>query len=148
MLFRSMTAEVIEPNWRDLELKMERATTVDQFLKDHFDFLNLCRKECMLTDLRFVEMMSKLMSVAIIFCDNRVRFRDQLHMERANWQKDLLESPHQMEAPKMSEDVLAFLKRIEGHWEKRLSTFKDIVALLSTTDNPSALPLSYRLQSA
>ncbi|MCO5599830.1 hypothetical protein L7F22_053937 [Adiantum nelumboides] len=143
-----MTAEVIEPNWRDLEVKMERATTVDQFLKDHFDFLNLCRKECMLTDLRFVEMMSKLMSVAIIFCDNRVRFRDQLHMERANWQKDLLESPHQMEAPKMSEDVLAFLKRIEGHWEKRLSTFKDIVALLSTTDNPSALPLSYRLQSA
>ncbi|PWN36395.1 uncharacterized protein FA14DRAFT_135138 [Meira miltonrushii] len=143
-----MTAEVIEPNWRDLESKMERATTVDQFLKDHFDFLNLCRKECMLTDLRFVEMMSKLMSVAIIFCDNRVRFRDQLHMERANWQKDLLESPHQIEAPKMSEDVLSFLKRIEGHWEKRLSTFKDIVALLSTTDNPSALPLSYRLQSA
>lgn len=27
-------------------------------------------------------------------------------------------------------------------------TFKDIVALLSTTDNPAALPLSYRLQSA
>lgn len=50
-----VTAEVIEPNWRDLEEKMARATTVDEFLKDHFDFLNLCRKECMLTDLRYVE---------------------------------------------------------------------------------------------
>lgn len=50
-----VTAEVIEPNWHELEIKMEQATTVDEFLKDHFDFLNICRKECMLTDLRYVE---------------------------------------------------------------------------------------------
>jgi gamma-tubulin complex component 2 len=50
-----MTEEVLEPNWRDLEVKMEKAKTVDQFLKDHFDFLNTCRKECMLIDYRYLE---------------------------------------------------------------------------------------------
>ncbi|MCO5614103.1 hypothetical protein L7F22_068384 [Adiantum nelumboides] len=50
-----VTAEVLEPNWRDLEERMDKAKTVDQFMKDHFDFLNTCRKECMLTDLRYVE---------------------------------------------------------------------------------------------
>lgn len=50
-----VTAEVLEPNWRDLEEKMEKSKTVDQFMKDHFNFLNTCRKECMLTDLRYVE---------------------------------------------------------------------------------------------
>lgn len=50
-----MTEEVLEPNWRDLEVKMEKAKTVDQFLKDHFDFLNTCRKECMLIDHRYLE---------------------------------------------------------------------------------------------
>lgn len=50
-----VTGEVLEPNWRDLETKMAKAKTVDQFMRDHFEFLNTCRKECMLTDLRFLE---------------------------------------------------------------------------------------------
>lgn len=53
--------EVIEPNWRDLESAMLRAKTVDQFMKDHFDYLNKCRKECMLTDLRYLEVSLGLM---------------------------------------------------------------------------------------
>lgn len=91
-------------------------------------------------------MMSKLMSVAVIFCENRVRFRDQLEMERAS--ASAARTSHPEVHYTVSEDVLQFLARLEAHWEKRLSTFKDIVALLSTTDNPAALPLSYRLQSA
>lgn len=85
------------------------------------------------------------MSVAVVFCENRVRFRDQLHMEREAAKRRRAEDSR---ASHVSEEVQAFLERIEGHWEKRLRTFKDIVALLSTTDNPAALPLSYRLQSA
>ena len=49
------TGEIIEPNWGKLEERMVGARTVDQFLRDHTDFLNECRKECMLTDVRFVE---------------------------------------------------------------------------------------------
>ena len=43
------TFEVLEPNWRTLESKLDKVTTVDQLLKDHVDFLDTCLKECMLT---------------------------------------------------------------------------------------------------
>lgn len=43
------TFEVLEPNWRALELKLDKVTTVDQLLRDHVDFLDTCLKECMLT---------------------------------------------------------------------------------------------------
>lgn len=49
------TSEILEPNWHELERKLEAARSVDQFMKDHFDFLNVCRKECMLTDYRYLE---------------------------------------------------------------------------------------------
>lgn len=43
------TFEVLEPNWRALEGKLAKVTTVDQLLRDHVDFLDTCLKECMLT---------------------------------------------------------------------------------------------------
>ncbi|KAI6026497.1 Spc98 family-domain-containing protein [Pisolithus microcarpus] len=44
-----VTFEVLEPNWRSLEVKLTKVTTVDQLLRDHVDFLDTCLKECMLT---------------------------------------------------------------------------------------------------
>jgi gamma-tubulin complex component 2 len=45
------TFEVLEPNSRKLENKLEsgKVETVDQLLRDHVDFLDTCLKECMLT---------------------------------------------------------------------------------------------------
>ena len=45
------TFEVLEPNWRKLESKLEagKVETVDQLLRDHVDFLDTFLKECMLT---------------------------------------------------------------------------------------------------
>lgn len=45
------TFEVLEPNWRKLEGRLEagKVETVDQLLRDHVDFLDTCLKECMLT---------------------------------------------------------------------------------------------------
>jgi gamma-tubulin complex component 2 len=54
------TFEVLEPNWRALESKLDKVTTVDQLLKDHVDFLDTCLKECMLTS-------SKLLLVGLPF---------------------------------------------------------------------------------
>ena len=39
------------------------------------------------------------------------------------------------------------LTKIEASWNKHSRTFRDVVNLLSTTDNPAALPLAYRLQT-
>jgi gamma-tubulin complex component 2 len=52
------TFEVLEPNWRSLESKLDKVTTVDQLLRDHVDFLDTCLKECMLTS-------SKLLRVGL-----------------------------------------------------------------------------------
>jgi len=49
------TFEVLEPNWRALENKLEKVTTVDQLLRDHVDFLDTCLKECMLTSSRLLK---------------------------------------------------------------------------------------------
>ena len=49
------TFEVLEPNWRSLEAKLERVSTVDQLLRDHVDFLDTCLKECMLTSSKLLK---------------------------------------------------------------------------------------------
>jgi gamma-tubulin complex component 2 len=48
------TFEVLEPNWRALEAKLAKVTTVDQLLRDHVDFLDTCLKECMLTSAKLL----------------------------------------------------------------------------------------------
>lgn len=50
-----VTFEVLEPNWRTLEAKLAKVTTVDQLLRDHVDFLDTCTKECMLTSSRLLK---------------------------------------------------------------------------------------------
>lgn len=57
------TFEVLEPNWRKLEGRLEagKVETVDQLLRDHVDFLDTCLKECMLTS-------SKLLRVSPSYC--------------------------------------------------------------------------------
>ncbi len=53
------TVEVLEPNWRKLEAKLNKITTVDQLLRDHVDFLDTCLKECMLTSSKLLRVRSK-----------------------------------------------------------------------------------------
>lgn len=49
-----VTFEALEPNWRNLEVKLAKVTTVDQLLRDHSDFLDTCLKESMLTSARLL----------------------------------------------------------------------------------------------
>lgn len=64
------TFEVLEPNWRALEVKLTKVTTVDQLLRDHTDFLDTCLKESMLTS-------SKLLRASYcgchLSCSNRIQ---------------------------------------------------------------------------
>jgi gamma-tubulin complex component 2 len=61
------TFEVLEPNWRALEKKLEKVTTVDQLLKDHVDFLDTCLKECMLTSAKLLKAYSRLIVTCSTF---------------------------------------------------------------------------------
>lgn len=43
------TQDVLEANWKRLEVKLAKVQTVDQLIQDHVDYLDVCLKECMLT---------------------------------------------------------------------------------------------------
>ncbi|PSR76389.1 hypothetical protein PHLCEN_2v8485 [Hermanssonia centrifuga] len=63
------TFEVLEPNWRKLEGKLEagKVDTVDQLLRDHVDFLDTCLKECMLTSSKLLRAYSRLIVTCSTF---------------------------------------------------------------------------------
>ena len=140
------TIEIIEPNWHELERKLHEAQSVDEFMKHHFDFLNTCRKECMLTDYRYLECHRKLMNTITAFTESRLRFAEQCEaMQQAvdAW----YERGDETASPPALVDEGDILTKIEASWNKHSRTFRDVVNLLSTTDNPAALPLAYRLQT-
>ncbi|KIM24993.1 hypothetical protein M408DRAFT_75009 [Serendipita vermifera MAFF 305830] len=61
------TVEVLEPNWRKLEAKLSKVTTVDQLLRDHVDFLDTCLKECMLTSSKLLRVYSRMLVTCSTF---------------------------------------------------------------------------------
>lgn len=143
-----ITAEVLEPNWKNLEEKLENAKTVDGLMQDHFNFLNVCRKECMLTDTRLVEVSSrlsrwtkpngadacvfarpvytrlqflhKLTQTAGVFVDKHYQLVDQLTMERSNYLAAREAGEESSGAAAMTNDLVPFLHKYEKSWESRL----------------------------
>jgi len=111
------TSEVLEPNWHDLECKLLEARSVDQFMKHHFDFLNTCRKECMLTDYRYLECHRKIMNTITAFTESKARFAEQYaNMQTAvdAWYEQGDESAP---APQLIDDG-DILVKIEASWNK------------------------------
>ncbi|CDS01372.1 hypothetical protein [Sporisorium scitamineum] len=139
--------EVVEPNYLDLERKLRNVKTVDQLMKDHFAFLNTTRKELMFTDLRYLELHSQLTTVINVFVENRTRFQDQMLLETERW-KQAGGKKGVVPEPPLQESTNEFLGKVQKHWESKARTYKDVVNLLSITENPAALPLAYRFQSS
>ena len=69
-----MMFEVIEPNWHLLEENLRSVTNIDGVLEHHNDFLDRCLKDCMLTSLELLRIVSKLMAVCVTFCNCMVRY--------------------------------------------------------------------------
>ncbi|KAK0499733.1 gamma-tubulin complex, DGRIP84/SPC97 component [Armillaria luteobubalina] len=79
------TFEVLEPNWRALEGKLDKVSTVDQLLRDHVDFLDTCLKECMLTSSKLIKAFSKLIADVFNVCDDQARRWDTFIKFEANF---------------------------------------------------------------
>jgi len=68
-----MMFEVIERNWHIMAGKLKDASTIDDVLNSHNNFLDNCLKQCMLTNPDVLKTISKLLSVCSIFSNSMER---------------------------------------------------------------------------
>lgn len=65
-----MMIEIIEPNWHIFIEKMKNVENVDMVLSLHQDFLDLCLKNCMLTETSHLNRaIFKLCKICLKFCE-------------------------------------------------------------------------------
>ncbi|XP_056629764.1 gamma-tubulin complex component 2-like isoform X2 [Diorhabda sublineata] len=64
-----MMVEVIEPHWCTFLNKIAKVQNVDEILSCHWDFLNSCLKDCMLTIPPILSTIMKLLSICEEFCE-------------------------------------------------------------------------------
>ncbi|RLN64304.1 hypothetical protein BBP00_00003556 [Phytophthora kernoviae] len=77
-----MMFEVISPRWHDFQQQLACAGTVDDILEFQGEFLDICLKECLLTDPDLLRVLTKLMTVCMTFansieCFTRPYFLDE-----------------------------------------------------------------------
>ncbi|XP_049765554.1 gamma-tubulin complex component 2-like isoform X1 [Schistocerca cancellata] len=64
-----MMVEVIEPNWVNFLSNISKVNNVDEVLVCHSDFLDICLKDCMLTNPKLLRTVYKLLDVCMSFHD-------------------------------------------------------------------------------
>ncbi|GMF43046.1 unnamed protein product [Phytophthora fragariaefolia] len=69
-----MMFEVISPRWHDFQQQFATAGTVDDILEFQGEFLDICLKECLLTDPELLRVLTKLMTVCMTFANSIERF--------------------------------------------------------------------------
>lgn len=62
-----MMFEVLEPNWMELERVLRKASTIDDVLARHNDFLDKCLRDCLLSSRDILENVSRLMTICTTF---------------------------------------------------------------------------------
>ncbi|KIK68968.1 hypothetical protein GYMLUDRAFT_153001 [Collybiopsis luxurians FD-317 M1] len=135
-----VTFEVLEPNWRALEVKLDKVTTVDQLLRDHLDFLDTCLKECMLTSAKLLKAYSKLIVTCATFA-----------MYAAPYTKSANQVISETETPEGQRRRWEYQTKFEknfDHWYVcKFKVFLDCVQFYASSENGSLLPLVVRLSS-
>ncbi|KAJ8072256.1 gamma tubulin complex Spc97/GCP2 subunit Alp4 [Marasmius tenuissimus] len=133
------TSEVLEPNWRTLEAKLDKVTTVDQLLRDHVDFLDTCLKECMLTSKKLLEAYSKL----IVTCSTFALYTSSFN-KSAN--SALVIAGSTDPDPDMQKRW-DFLNKFETNFDHWFRVYLNCVQYYASSENISLLPLVVRLSS-
>ncbi|KAJ7491219.1 gamma-tubulin complex, DGRIP84/SPC97 component [Mycena latifolia] len=133
------TFEVLEPNWRALEGKLAKVTTVDQLLRDHVDFLDTCLKECMLTSSKLLRAYSRL----IVTCSTFALYTSSF-TKSANQAISASETADGDQAMAKRWDFLGKFETNFNHWFK---VYLNCVQFYASSENVSLLPLVVRLNS-
>ncbi|KAI0746314.1 Spc98 family-domain-containing protein [Daedaleopsis nitida] len=135
------TFEVLEPNWRKLEDKLEagKVETVDQLLRDHVDFLDTCLKECMLTSSTLLRAYSRLIATCSMFA----LYYSASLTKAANSAIAAADTPEGDHTKAKRWDLL---RKFEIHFDHSC-VHLDCVQFYASSENVSLLPLVVRLNS-
>jgi len=71
-----MMVEVLEPRHHELEKNITTASTVDEVLEHHSEFLDTCLKECLLSNHELIKLLTKIMTVCLLFSEQIEHFTE------------------------------------------------------------------------
>ncbi|KAJ3984346.1 Spc98 family-domain-containing protein [Lentinula detonsa] len=130
------TFEVLEPNWRALEGKLDKVGTVDELLRDHLDFLDTCLKECMLTSAKLLKAYNKLIVTCATFA-----------LYAAPYTKSANQAISETETAEGQRRRWEYQLKFEKNFDHWFKVFLDCVQFYASSENGSLLPLVVRLSS-
>eukprot|EP00455_Lapot_gusevi_P053156 TRINITY_DN8235_c0_g1_i5.p1 TRINITY_DN8235_c0_g1~~TRINITY_DN8235_c0_g1_i5.p1 ORF type:complete len:189 (+),score=42.50 TRINITY_DN8235_c0_g1_i5:99-665(+) len=94
--------EVLEPQWAALELQLRKATTVDEVLKLHDQFLDQCLRRCLLTHPELFKLLAKLTVACETFSESVNAFIRSVKVDEdevtAAMEEDEAKSGHRLSA--------------------------------------------------
>ena len=67
---------VLEPRHHELERNIRTASTVDEVLEHHSEFLDTCLKECLLSNHELIKLLTKIMTVCLLFSEQIEHFTE------------------------------------------------------------------------
>ncbi|KAH8929920.1 hypothetical protein BT69DRAFT_1210983, partial [Atractiella rhizophila] len=141
-MYSFCAGEVLEPNWRALEMKLEKVETVDELLRAHVDFLDTCLKECMLTNPKLLKCHSKIMHTCALFVSYHAKFRKALDEAM-----HLLEQADGDHTKVSITKEIDFLDRFESNFNRHSKVHLDMVTYFASSENLALLALVVRLSN-
>ncbi|KAK6383456.1 gamma tubulin complex Spc97/GCP2 subunit Alp4 [Exophiala oligosperma] len=163
MLFFA-TAEVIEPNWQKLMVKVDDAErddtedtksglntkskpTVDELMQDHVDMLDSCMKDLGLTQAKLLKLHAKLMTGCGMFASYVEYITKSIYEADPSIQagKGVPAGPTDPARMKRIEESI---KKYEEHFNRHLKILIDALNWFATTETVSLLSLCGRLTNA
>ena len=131
-----MMFEVIEPNWHLLEDNLRSVTNIDGVLEHHNDFLDRCLKDCMLTSLELLRIVSKLMAVCVTFCNCMVRYNHSAEVEDSSSGSGSAPkiSIHHYDRMMSTENIEKTIGNFDTNFSRLLIELLDKLSVLSGTE--------------
>ncbi|OAL39327.1 hypothetical protein AYO20_01197 [Fonsecaea nubica] len=169
MLFFA-TAEVIEPNWQKLMVKVDDAErddfeetrsglnpktkpTVDELMQDHVDMLDSCMKDLGLTQARLLRLHAKLMTGCGMFASYVEHVTKSIYEADTSIQSKPLKPgavppPAAPTDPARMKRIEESIRKYEEHFNRHLKILIDALNWFATTETVSLLSLCGRLTNA
>lgn len=155
-----VTSEVIEPNWRTLERKLDEVRTVDVLLREHVDFLDTVLKECMLTNATMIRVRasfhglclteplitSQIYQKILLTCFTFTTYQSSFTRQAARLSSLIAEGKGEGSDGFMSEER-AYLARFEDNFDVHIRIHLDNITVFATSENTALLALVVRLSS-